>query len=121
MITNEHAERFAAEWIAAWNSHELEAILAHYAEDVEARSPIIARLTGDPSGIIRGKDALRAYFIRGLRTYPELVFEPLGVFAGVDGVGILYRGVGGLRVVEVFRLNDAGLVSHVAVHYESLA
>lgn len=26
---------FAHEWIAAWNAHDLERILAHYADDVE--------------------------------------------------------------------------------------
>jgi hypothetical protein len=32
-VTREDAERFAAEWVAAWNAHDLEEILAH---DVDA-------------------------------------------------------------------------------------
>ncbi len=34
MIDRPFAEHFAAEWIAVWNSHDLEAILAHYADNV---------------------------------------------------------------------------------------
>ena len=35
MIEQSFAETFAAEWIAAWNSHDLESILSHYVEDFE--------------------------------------------------------------------------------------
>jgi hypothetical protein len=42
MITRELAERFAHEWIEAWNSHDLERILAHYSDDFVMSSPRIA-------------------------------------------------------------------------------
>jgi hypothetical protein len=32
MLTRDFAEHFAADWIAAWNAHDLEHILAHYAD-----------------------------------------------------------------------------------------
>jgi hypothetical protein len=41
------AERFAKEWVAAWNSHDLELILAHYEDDFEMSSPIITALVGE--------------------------------------------------------------------------
>jgi ketosteroid isomerase-like protein len=34
MIENTFAEHFAAEWIDAWNCHDLERILSHYAMTV---------------------------------------------------------------------------------------
>ena len=43
------AERFAKEWVAAWNSHDLERILSHYEDDFEMLSPIITALVGEPS------------------------------------------------------------------------
>ena len=52
---------FAREWVAAWNAHDLERILSHYAEDVVLRSPVAARLLPESSGEIRGIDALRAW------------------------------------------------------------
>jgi len=30
MIDRNFAARFAREWIAAWNSHDLERVLSHY-------------------------------------------------------------------------------------------
>jgi ketosteroid isomerase-like protein len=44
------AREFAAAWYAAWNAHDLEAILEHYADDVEMSSPLVAALTGEPGG-----------------------------------------------------------------------
>ena len=37
------AER-AQEYISAWNAHDLERILAHYADDVEVASPLVPKL-----------------------------------------------------------------------------
>jgi ketosteroid isomerase-like protein len=49
------AERFAKEWVAAWNSHDLDRILAHYDDDFEMSSPIITTFVGEPSGRLKGK------------------------------------------------------------------
>ena len=38
MMENGFAERFANVWIAAWNSHDLERILAHYEDEFEMSS-----------------------------------------------------------------------------------
>jgi ketosteroid isomerase-like protein len=61
MISREFAEQFARDWIDAWNAHDLERILSHYAEDFEMASPVIARLMNEPSDTLRGKTAIRAY------------------------------------------------------------
>ena len=34
------AQAFAEEWVAAWNAHDLERILAHYRDDFEIITPI---------------------------------------------------------------------------------
>jgi ketosteroid isomerase-like protein len=44
------AECFANDWIAAWNSHDLDRILAHYEDDFEMTSPLIVAFVGEPSG-----------------------------------------------------------------------
>ena len=38
------ATDFASERIAAWNAHDLERILKHYASDVQFTSPFVSRL-----------------------------------------------------------------------------
>ncbi|HEX5049396.1 MAG TPA: nuclear transport factor 2 family protein, partial [Gammaproteobacteria bacterium] len=41
MITQDFAQTFAHEWIDAWNSHDLDRILSHYADDFVMSSPRI--------------------------------------------------------------------------------
>ena len=39
LLTNEFANHFAEDWIAAWNADDLERVLAHYADDFEMSPP----------------------------------------------------------------------------------
>jgi ketosteroid isomerase-like protein len=117
MISAEDAARFAEEWYAAWNAHDLDAILSHYADDVEFTSPFIVAINDDPSGTLRGKDQLRAYFERGLERYPDLRFEPLDLHVGVDSVTLTYISVEERRAAEVMTLDSNGRVVRVQAHY----
>ena len=57
----------AHERVEAFNRHDLEAILSHYAESVALTSLLATRVLGDPAGTVRGKPALRAYFAKAWR------------------------------------------------------
>jgi hypothetical protein len=117
MIDPEWAQAFAAEWVAAWNAHDLERIFSHYADDFEMASPLIAERMGVASGRLKGKDAIRPYWAQGLAATPPLRFELISVFAGVDDIGILYRSVTrGRMVIERIEFDDA----LVAVRAEGL-
>lgn len=110
------AERFAQSWLAAFNAKDLDAILAHYAEDVEHSSPTVVRLLGEPSGIVRGKQALRAYFEKALANAgPSLKFEPLRLHIGVDGCTLVYHRTGGKIVAETFHFDGEGKVTRAFV------
>ncbi|MDM7831862.1 nuclear transport factor 2 family protein [Cellulomonas edaphi] len=100
---------FAAAWVAAWNAHDLEAVLSHFREDVVFTSPVATRVVPDSGGVIRGKGALRAYWTRGLELIPDLRFSVERVFAGVDVLVISYRNQRGALVDEVLVFRD-GLV-----------
>lgn len=110
------AQRFATHWIDAWNRHDLDAVLAHYAEAFEFTSPLITELAGEPSGRLQGKPAVRAYWEEGLRRIPELHFELLDVLAGVDQISLYYRGHRG-TVVESFHFDRNGQVIQAAATY----
>lgn len=99
VISRERAETFAHEWIAAWNSGDLERIFAHYADDFEMRSPLIAERGFSADGVLRGKEAIRPYWSAGLATQPPILFELLHVYAGAGAIGIHYRSVNHGRVV----------------------
>ncbi|WP_188940404.1 nuclear transport factor 2 family protein [Nakamurella endophytica] len=103
------AQRFSEDWAAAWNSHDLERILEHYTDDVVFASPRIAQLMGEPSGEVRGKDALRAYWGKGLAHLPDLHFTVEDVRVSVDTVVINYRNERRQQVAEVLTFRD-GLV-----------
>jgi ketosteroid isomerase-like protein len=111
------AQRFARDWYAAWNAHDLERILSHYADDVEMASPLVAVLTGQAEGTIVGKEALRAYFAAGLERYPRLQFEPLELFVGVSSLVLQYISAGGQPAAEVVFLNEEGKIARYVGHY----
>ncbi|HUL49621.1 MAG TPA: nuclear transport factor 2 family protein [Gemmatimonadales bacterium] len=43
MLTETEARGLASHWIAAWNAHDLDAILSHYGDDVVLQSPVAAK------------------------------------------------------------------------------
>ena len=99
------AQEFAASWVAAWNAHDLEQLLSHFADDVVFASPVAAQLIDGSDGVLRGKAALRDYWAEGLRRIPDLHFTVLDVYVGVSAVVIHYRNQKGARVSEVLIFN----------------
>ncbi len=112
------AEQFAEEWIAAWNDHDLEAILSHYTDDFEMASPVIKKIAGEPSGVLSGRKAVGHYWAEALARVPELHFELLHVLSGVTSVTLVYNGVRGVSA-EVFHFNEAGKVVRAYAHYDA--
>lgn len=108
---------FAQEWIHAWNSHDLDEIMAHYDKDIDFRSPFIAKMGIDPEGKIRGKDALSAYFRIALEKYPDLHFEHYLTLEGPGSVVLYYKSVLNASAAEYMELNEQGLVTKVRAHY----
>ena len=116
MISREFAERFAKAWVDAWNRHDLEAVLSHYSDDFEMSSPYIVQIAGEPSGKLKGKASVRAYWSAALKRFPELRFELVETLVGADSVTLYYRGVRGM-VAEVFQFDAAGTVVRAFAHY----
>lgn len=104
-----HTHQFAADWIAAWNSRDLEDILSHYADDVVFFSPYAKRLTGQ--GRVEGKAALRAYWRVGLAANRDLRFSLEQVLEGHEALTVIYRNQHGMRVAETFAFDAAGKVA----------
>jgi len=115
-MTDLTANEFARDWIEAWNSHDLDRVLAHYDEDFEMRSPFIAAFAGESSGRLRGKPQIRRYWEIALKRVPNLRFELLEVFSGVHSLVIRYRGHKGL-VAEMFSFGPSGKVISASAHY----
>jgi hypothetical protein len=117
MLTPDFAQHFAGEWIAAWNAHDLPRVLSHYDDDFEMASPRIIEIAGEPTGVLRGKERVGAYWAKALGLVPDLHFELLGVFVGATGVAIHYLNQSGRRAVETFEFSPSGVVVRAAAHY----
>jgi predicted ester cyclase len=91
--------------------------MSHYAEDVVLVSPVAARILNDPSGAVKGKEALRAYFKRGLDAYPDLKFDLIDVMWGVSSVILYYKNQKGGRTGEFMEIDSKGNVVRVIANY----
>jgi ketosteroid isomerase-like protein len=99
---------FAIEWEAAWNSHSLDRILAHYSEDVIFRSHKAMRLVG--VGELKGKQALRAYWAAALEKQPDLSFVVVDVLQGYGMMVITYRNQHNVLAAETLQFGSDGTV-----------
>jgi hypothetical protein len=107
-VTVEAARSFAEEWVAAWNAHDLDRILSHYAAEIVFLSPVAEMRLGN--GRVEGIDALRAHWAAGLTAQPNLRFELIEVLAGCRSLTILYRNHRSQTAAETFEFGEGGAV-----------
>lgn len=118
-MTKDEARKFANAWIAAWNAHDLESILAHYDDAVELTSPVVVEVLGLPDGRVKGKQNLRRYFQRGLEAHPTLHFELQDVLCGLRSVVLYYGNQRGSRTAEFMEFSQDGRVVRVVANYSA--
>ena len=116
MIDRAFSEDFAREWIDSWNSHDLSRILSHYSDDFEMSSPLIVQIAGEPSGKLKGKAAVGAYWKKALQLVPDLRFERLETLLGVNSLTVYYKSARGLSA-EVFHFGPDRKVVRAYAHY----
>jgi len=117
MMTDREVRVFAENWIEAWNSHDLAAILSHYGDEVVLTSPVAARILNDPAGRVFGKDALRTYFQKGLEAYPNLSFQLGDVLKGLSSVVLYYVNHANTKTAEFMEFDESGKVVRVVANY----
>ena len=109
----EDRRAFARAWQDACNSHDLDRILALYSETVVFKSPRVFAISGEESGTLHGKAAVRDYWQKLLEKRPNLAFSMDRVFAGLDTIALEYR-VGDLHGIEFMVLDADGLIAFAA-------
>lgn len=104
-------------WIDAWNAHDLDRIMTHYAPVLSFTSPLVlVRLPGS-DGTIRDVATLREYFAMGLRSLPTLRFSFIEVLRAVDGFSMLYANARGGRTAEYVELDEEDRATRVICCY----
>jgi len=117
LIDRVQALAVAQEWLDAWNAHDPERVVAHFADDVVVRSPVAGQLRPGSNGELRGKDQVLSYYRDGLGAAPDLRFSLVEVCIGVDEVTIVYRNQRDVLVAEALTLREDGQASEVRVSY----
>ena len=116
MLEKTFAQRFVKDWIDSWNAHDLDRILSHYVDDFEMSSPIIVEMAGEPSGTLKGKGAVGAYWGKALAKFPDLHFDHVATFVGIDSVALQFRWSGGVAT-EVFLFGADRKVQRAFAHH----
>jgi ketosteroid isomerase-like protein len=113
MPTAHDATQLAAlgrEWIAAWNSRDLERVLKLYAEDSEMTSDKIQALGFDSTGTLEGKAKIRIYWAKALTLLPDLHFTLIDTYVSPDSIVVFYANERGAKICEYLRLDAAGKI-----------
>ncbi|MDP1602057.1 MAG: nuclear transport factor 2 family protein [Legionella sp.] len=118
MIDREKAWNFAHEWLHAWNTHDVDLIMTHYADSIEFCSPIVQKVLGDPKGVVYGIDNLRDYFSRQLQKFSTLHFQLLDVFTSPQSIVLYYKINRGLLAAEVMIMNSEMKAIKVYANYD---
>jgi hypothetical protein len=117
MLTKKDATEFGNHWVKAWNSHDLDEIMLHYSTDIVLVSPVAAKILNDPAGMVQGKEAVRAYFRRGLEAYPNLKFELVDVMWGLSSIVLYYVNQKGSKTGEFMEIDADVKVTRVVANY----
>lgn len=119
-MTEASAQKFARDWVEAWNRRDVEGVLAHYADDAVFVSPKAQRFVG--ASKIAGKAALRAYWQTALAQLTTLEFTlDVALWSPrTETLTVLYRAaLGGqpaTRAVEIMRFRGGHVVQGEALY-----
>jgi steroid delta-isomerase len=72
-MTYDAMMRFAEAWVSAWNRRDVDAVLAHYAEEAQFVSPVASAVVG--RSVLRNKQELAAYWRGALARIATLEFR----------------------------------------------
>lgn len=108
-------EQIARDWFAAFNSHQLEDLLALYDDNARHFSPKLKIRQPESEGWVSGKAALRAWWQDAFDRLPELHYKVLTLTANDARVFMEYiRQVPGeedMKVAEVLEIDDNRIVA----------
>jgi len=115
----DRAKALAEDWIAAWNAHDLDRILSHYAERLQYSSPLVLERLPETGGVIEDRETLRGYVRTGLTNNPALRFAFREVLIGARGFTLYYDNARGGRTAEYFECDADGKIVKVVACYSA--
>lgn len=119
-MTSAETEGVARAWLRAFNAHDIDRLVALYAEHAAHTSPKIRALHPESGGKLVGPAALRAWWSEALARIPSLRYELTAITAGERSVFIEYvrhaDDEAPLPVAEVFEIEAGRIVASRVYH-----
>jgi hypothetical protein len=107
---------FVAAWCASWCKVDIDAVVAHFADDAQMRSPLALELTGSP--VVTGAENIRAYW---RRAYGHIESADLKILSWswdetISRLTVWWQ-LGATRASEFMDFDDAGRVVRSEAFY----
>ena len=119
-MTPEKLQSVAFKWFDAFNSHNLEQLLALYDDEAEHFSPKLKIRKPETNGLVTGKPALRDWWKDAFERLPSLNYKVTSLTANSDRVFMEYvRSVSGeenMLVAEVLEVKDGKIIASRVYH-----
>ena len=110
----------ARNWLDAFNRHDIEKILELYDDQAEHYSPKLKLQSPETNGLIRGKDAMRAWWKDSFNRFPTLQYQVIQLTPFENRVFMEYvrkaKGDEDLRVGEMLEVRNSLIVSSRVYH-----
>ncbi|MFN0061138.1 MAG: nuclear transport factor 2 family protein, partial [Myxococcaceae bacterium] len=110
----------ARQWLACFETHDVDALVSLYAENARHTSPKLRVLMPQTDGCIVGRTALREWWADAFRRLPQLRYIEQSVTANGCRVFLEYirrvPGESDMRVAEAFDIED-GLIRASRVYH----
>lgn len=120
MNTAEKNEALAREWLKAFNQHNLEALLALYDQEAQHFSPKLKIRQPETNGLIKGKEALKAWWKDTFDRLPDLSYTAQTLTANAQRVFMEYlrqvKGEEDFMVAEVLAIKNGLIVASRVYH-----
>ena len=112
--------QIAKNWLQAFNEHHLEKLLELYDECAVHFSPKLKVRHPETNGLIKGKPALRAWWLDAFERLPQLAYLEKTITADDDKVFMEYTrivpGEENMNVAEILEIKNGLIVASRVYH-----
>lgn len=113
-------KKIANQWFDAFNAHDINALINLYDDNAEHYSPKLKVLRPETNGLIKGKTALRDWWVDAFKRLPQLNYQVLQLTAEGNHVFMEYirstPGEDDLRVGEVLIFSSGKIIASRVYH-----
>ncbi len=119
-MSHSRLRSIAEAWFDAFNTHDLETLLALYADDARHYSPKLKVRQPETNGYIVGKEGLRVWWKDAFQRLPTLRYEQTYSLADEEAVFMEYirhvEGEADMIVGELLEMRDGLIVGSRVYH-----